>query len=437
MRHTKAHPSNPDRSFIMSYSQQSQARAPDDAANPFVPSFDPLIPHPQHVLDPYRVYAELREHAPMYRSPHGIWIASRHREISLMLKDARFGRGYFYFENMAARLGPDILKHPIYDSARNMMVMKDGVDHLRLRELIAPAFSHRRIESLRPFLRGLMNELVDAALKKSSFDVMLDLAFPLPGAAICHFLGIPKEDWPRFGRRLATGSRALEPAPLSPLELAEQNRAVEEFREYFKWLIELRKREPGDDLTSMLVAAETQEGRISHAEILDNLQMTLVGGQETTVNTIGNGLLALHQHPDQLFALKNDASLIPDAVTEMIRYDSAVQMTPRQAREDMELSGASIKTGETILCIIASANRDTDAWINADNFDISRTRSYPLSFGGGPHFCLGSHLGRVEAEVALQTLFERMPNLKPEIDHPQWLPGTVVFRGLKSMPATA
>lgn len=407
------------------------------SGRPFAPSFDPLIPHPQHVRDPYRVYAELREHAPMYRSPHGIWIASCHRDIALMLKDARFGRGYFYFENMAERLGPTILTQPIYESARNMMVMKDGADHLRLRELVAPAFTHRRIEQLRPFMRSVMSELVDAALKKSSFDVMHDLAFPLPGAVVCHMLGVPKEDWPKFSRRSANGSRALEPAPLNPLELEEQNQSVMEFREYFDWLIALRKREPGDDLTSMLIAAEAQDGQISRAEMLDNLRMMFVGGQETTVNTIGNGLLALYQHPEQLRALKDDPSLLPDAVTEMVRYDSSVQMTPRQAREDMVLNGASIRTGETIICIIASANRDGDAWNDADRFDITRTRSYPLSFGGGPHYCLGAQLGQVETEVALQTLFERIPGLKPEIDHPQWLPGTVVFRGLKAMPATA
>jgi cytochrome P450 len=373
----------------------------------------------------------------MYRSPHGIWIATRHQDISLMLKDARFGRGYFYFENMAARLGPDILKQPIYDAARNMMVMKDGADHLRLRELVAQAFTHRRVEQLRPFMREVMDGLVDAAIKKTSFDIMLDLAFPLPSAVICHMLGVPKEDWSKFSVRTANGSRALEPAPLNPIELAEQNQAVEGFREYFEWLIELRRREPGDDLTSMLVAAESRDGKVTRAEMLDNLRMMFVGGQETAVNTIGNGLLALHQHPEQLARLREDLSLLPDAVTEMVRYDSSVQMTPRQAREDIVLSGASIKAGETIICIIASANRDANAWVNADDFDIARTRSYPLSFGGGPHYCLGAQLGEVETEVALEALLQRMPGLKPDIDNPQWLPGTVVFRGLKSMPATA
>ncbi|CAG4903096.1 cytochrome P450 [Paraburkholderia saeva] len=402
----------------------------------FVPAFDPLVPHPAHVRDPYRVYRQLREHAPMYRSPHGVWVASAHREVSYMLKDANFGRGYFYFENMAERLGPGILDQPVYASARNMMVMKDGDDHLRVRSAVARSFSLKRVEALRPFMRSVMNRLIDDALGKTSFDVMLDLAFPLPSAVICHLIGIPEHDWPKFSQRSANGSRALEPAPLSPLELFEQNKAINESHEYFQWLIELRRREPGDDLTSQLIAAEA-EGKVTRAETIDNLRMMFVGGQETTVNTIGNGLLALYQHPDQLRALKSDMTLLPDAVTEMVRYDSAVQMTPRQARVDIEVAGASIKAGETILCIVASANRDSSAWPDADRFDISRRNSYPLSFGGGPHYCLGAQLGQVETEVALQTIFERLPDLRPEVDNPRWLPGTVVFRGLQSLPATA
>jgi cytochrome P450 len=161
----------------------------------FTPAFDPLVPHPVHVRDPYVVYRQLREHAPMYRSPHGVWIASRHAEVSFMLKDAHFGRGYYYFENMAQRMGPGIVEQPVYASARNMMVMKDGEDHLRLRELVARAFSPKRIEAMRPFMRSVMHELIDAVLKKPTFDIMLDLAFPLPSAVICHLIGVPKEDW--------------------------------------------------------------------------------------------------------------------------------------------------------------------------------------------------------------------------------------------------
>ncbi|MDJ0677149.1 MAG: cytochrome P450 [Calothrix sp. MO_167.B42] len=402
----------------------------------FVPSFDPLIPHPEHVRNPYKVYAELRTNAPIYKSPHGVLIASRYKEISQILKDPSFGRGYFYFENMADRLGSAILKQPVYDSARNMMLMKDRLDHLRLRSLFEKSFSHKSIEKMRSFMRQMMYELIDAALAKTSFDIMLDLAFPLPSAVICHMLGIPKQDWHKFNKRSATGSRALEPAPLNPLELAQQNQSVNEFREYFQWLIEVKKKEPGDDLTSMLVTAEAQEGNITRPETIDNLRMMFIGGVETAVNTIGNGLLALYKHPEQLQKLKNQQELLPNAVTEILRYDSSVQITPRQAREDILIGGVSIQAKETVLCIIASANRDPDAWDRADEFDITRRSSYPLSFGGGPHYCIGSQLAKVEAEVALQSIFERMPNLYIDISNPQWLSNTVVFRGLKSLPAT-
>lgn len=414
----------------------ARSSTPMPDATGFSPSYDPLIPHPEHVKDPYRVYAELRSHAPLYRSPHGVWIASGYDEVSAMLKSPDFGRGYFYFENMAKRLGEAMVAQPVYASAREMMVMKDGADHLRLRGLVANFFSHRNVEALRPFMRSVMDRLIDAALAKSSFDVMMDIAFPLPSAVICRLVGIPETDWSRFGQRSTNGSRALEPAPLSPLELSEQNRAVEEARDYFSWLIGLRKREPGDDLTTLLVKAEAA-GQASREEVIENLRMMFVGGQETTVNTIGNGLLAIHRYPDQLEALKRDRSLMPDAVTEMVRYDSAVQMTPRQARRDMEMSGATIKAGDTILCILASANRDERGWAEADRFDISRKRNYPLSFGGGPHYCLGAQLGMVETQVALGALFDRMPNLALDIAEPRWLPGTVVFRGLQSLPARA
>jgi cytochrome P450 len=412
-------------------SQNPTARTPG-----FSPSYDPLIPHPEHVKDPYRVYAELREHAPLYRSPHGVWVASGYDEVSTMLKSPDFGRGYFYFENMAKRMGDAIVAQPVYASAREMMVMKDGADHLRLRNLVAHFFSHRNVEALRPFMRRVMDNLIDAALSRSSFDMMADIAFPLPSSVICHLVGIPEADWSRFRQRSTNGSRALEPAPLSPFELVQQNQAVEEAREYFSWLIDVRKREPADDLATLLIGAEAQ-GQASREEVIENLRMMFVGGQETTVNTIGNGLLALHRHPEQLEALKGDRSLMCDAVKEMVRYDSAVQMTPRQARCDIEMGGAKIKAGDTILCIVASANRDERGWVQADRFDISRKRNHPLSFGGGPHYCLGAQLGMVETEVALGALFERMPNLKLDTAEPRWLPGTVVFRGLQALPAHA
>jgi cytochrome P450 len=405
-------------------------------ATAFLPSYDPLIPHPQHVRDPYRVYRELRENAPMYRSPHGVWVASRHREVAFMLKDPGFGRGYFYFDNLAKRLGPGIRDQAIYKSSQNMMLMKDGAAHARIRNIVAPAFAAKRVEALRPRMREIMNRLVEDVLRKGSLDVMLDLAFPLPSAVICHMVGVPEGDWPKFRKRSASGSRALEPAPLNPIELAQQNQAVLEFEEYFSWLMDLRARDPGGDLTSALVAAEIDGKKLGRDEIIANLRMMFIGGQETTVNTIGNGLLALYRHPDQLASLRADPSLLAGAVVEMVRYDSSVQITPRQSREPIVVGGADIAAGETILCIVASANRDPEAYREPDRFDISRKNNFPSSFGGGPHYCTGAQLGKVEAEVAIGTTLERFPKLRPDIENPQWLQGTVVFRGLRTLPAT-
>jgi cytochrome P450 len=401
----------------------------------FVPSCDPLMPHPVHVMDPYKVYAELRTNAPMYRSPHGVWIASAHREVSFMFKDARFGRGYYYFENMIERHGPSMMDNPIYGSARNMMLMKDDEDHQRIRQLVMKAFTHKRIDTLREFIRDHTNRLVDAAIAKRDVDMMEDIAFPLPGAVICHLLGVPESDWHKFSKRSENGTRALEPSPLNSVEICQQNQSVTDFRDYFQWLAELRKREPGDDLTSMLVAAEDHEGGVSRMETLDNLRMMFVAGQETTVNTIGNGLLALYRNPEQLNLLKGNSGLLPQAVLEMIRYDSAVQMTTRQAREDVDMGDVRIGRGETVLCIIASANRDEAAWADADKFEIARERKFPMSFGGGPHYCTGAQLAKVEAEIAFETILARMPGLKLDVENPQWLPNTVVFRGLKALSA--
>lgn len=403
----------------------------------FEPQYDPLVPYPEYIKDPYPTYRQLREHQPMYRSPHGLWLASRYREIALLLKDKRFGRGYFYFEGLAKRQGPAILEEPIYKSARNMMLMKDGVEHNRARGLIAQVFSKGRMEALRPQIQRIANGLIDKVVDQGGLDVMADIAFPMPSAVICCMLGVPEEDWGLFCKRTATGSRALEPAPLSREELDEQNVAIQQFNSYFEWLIEWRRSAPGDDLISALIGAEYEGNRPSD-ELIDNIRMIFVGGIETTVNTIGNGLLALFCHPDQLDKLRADPALIPSAVSEVIRYDSSVQMTPRQTLEDTEIGGVLVKKGETVLCVLGSANRDDDVYADADRFDVTRAQGlYPLSFGGGQHFCIGALLSRLEAEIALDTVLRRLPTLRPiDIDNPSWLPGTVVFRGLATLPAT-
>ncbi len=399
----------------------------------FRPTYDPLIPHPDHIINPYKVYEELRDNAPVYRSPHGVIILSKAKDVSIALKDPRFGRGYYYFENLEKRLGSHIVKQPVYDSAKNMMVMKDGDEHIRLRKVIIGEFNHKAICKLVPFINETMDVLIDEALKKYTFDIMHELAYQLPSRVMCYMLGIPESDWSKFNKRSPNGSRALEPAPLSIIELSEQNKSVEESREYFKWLIEYKKERPGNDITTLLINEQRKSNNITTNEIVDNLRMMFVGGQETTVNTIGNGLIALYRNPKQLDMIKQDASLIPQAINEVVRFDSSVQMTPRQAREDIVMDGMSINKGETILCIIASANRDPEVWHHPDEFNITREFKASYSFGGGPHRCIGADLALKETEIAISKMLSRIPSLQFDFENPDWIQGTVVFRGLNSL----
>jgi cytochrome P450 len=207
---------------------------------------------------------------------------------------------------------------------------------------------------------------------------------------------------------------------------------------YFEQLFELRRKNPGEDLTTQLVHAEEDGSKLSNEELTANIILLFGAGHETTVNLIGNGLLALHRNPDQLALLKADPSLMPNAIEEFLRYDSSVQLTGRVALEDIDdLGGKKIPKGEGVLCLLGSANRDPAVYPDKpESLDIRRLNVRPLSFGGGIHFCLGAQLARIEAEIAIATLLRRIPDLRlDDADNPQWRP-TFVLRGLKQLPAS-
>lgn len=206
---------------------------------------------------------------------------------------------------------------------------------------------------------------------------------------------------------------------------------------YFQQLFELRRRSPGDDLTTQLVQAEEDGNKLTNEELTANIILLFGAGHETTVNLIGNGLLALHRNPDQLALLKARPELMVGAIEEFLRYDSSVQMTGRVALEDVELGGKTIPKGESVLCLLGSANRDPAVYPeDPDRLDVTRPNVRPLSFGGGIHFCLGAQLARIEAEIAIATLLRRLPGLRiDDVENPEWRP-TFVLRGLKRLPAS-
>jgi cytochrome P450 len=310
--------------------------------------------------------------------------------------------------------------------------------------LVVQAFTARRVEDMRPRIQQIVDATLDRIAPRRHADLIADFAFRLPVTVICEMLGIPPDHHEMFLTDARDSGRLLDPVQLSRAELDEANARDLAAAAYFQQLFELRRRELGDDLTTRLVQAEEQGGKLTNEELTANIILLFRAGHETTVNLIGNGLLALHRNPDQLELLRENPSLTPNAIEELLRYDSSVQGTGRTALEDVEVGGTAIRKGEAVrpssrkpLPIgIGAANRDPAVYLEPDRLDITRANIRPLSFGGGIHFCLGAQLARIEGEIAIATLLRRLPNLRLEdADHPDWRQ-TFVLRGLNKLSAS-
>jgi cytochrome P450 len=398
------------------------------------PLFNPLSP--DFIRDPYPHYARLRTTEPMHVTPFGAIVASRHAEASLVLRDKRFGKAFV--DRSIRRYGPDIMDEPIFRSMSHWMLQQDPPDHTRLRGLVVKAFTARRVEDMRPRIREVVDRTLDAVIDRGHMDLIADFAFRLPVTIICDMLGIPEEHREVFYTSSREGGRILDPVPLTPAEIAEANASNAMAKMYFEQLFELRRREPGDDLTTQLVQAEEDGSKLTNEELTANIILLFGAGHETTVNLIGNGLLALHRNPDQLALLKARPDLTTNAIEEFLRYDSSVQLSGRVALEDIEdIGGRRIAKGDNVLCLLGSANRDPAVYPDRpDSLDIERPNVRPLSFGGGIHHCLGAQLARIEAEIAISTLLKRLPQLRlDDAVNPAWRP-TFVLRGLKCLPAS-
>ncbi|MEA2796416.1 MAG: hypothetical protein QOI87_3796 [Bradyrhizobium sp.] len=398
------------------------------------PLFNPLAP--EFIRDPYPHYARLRTTDPMHLTPFGAFVASRHAEASLVLRDKRFGKDFV--ERTVRRYGPQVMEEPVFRSMSHWMLQQDPPDHTRLRGLVVKAFTARRVEDMRPRIQHIVDETLDRVAAQGRMDLIEDFAFRLPVTIICDMLGIPEEHREVFYTSSRNGGRLLDPVPLSRAEIDEANTGNAAAQLYFQQLFELRRHSPGDDLTTQLVQAEEDGSKLSNEELTANIILLFGAGHETTVNLIGNGLLALHRNPDQLALLKANPALITNAIEEFLRYDSSVQLSGRVTLEDIDdLGGKKIPKGESVLCLLGSANRDPAVYPDRpDRLDITRPNVRPLSFGGGIHFCLGAQLARIEAEVAIATLLRRLPDLRlDDAENPEWRP-TFVLRGLKRLPAS-
>ena len=358
----------------------------------------------------YEVYARMREEQPIHCIVHKngsrTWLVTRHEDVLAILKDPRFTKNYL-------RVADDDFASSLTRVDRFMMnnlLGLDPPDHTRLRALVQKAFSPRLIRAMRPRIQAIADELLDAVQEQGQMELIADYAFPLPIRVIAELLGIPPEDKEKFRHWSLLVTR---PHRSQESRQADQNELLA-FIAYLANLRQQRLREPREDLLSAMVRAEENEDRLSEIELYSMLMLLIVAGHETTVNLIGNGVLALLQHPEQLARLRGQPELIHPAIEELLRYDSPVESsTDRFALEDLTFDGHQIARGDRVLVIIGSANRDRAMFgASAAELDIGRTENPHLAFGHGIHYCLGAALARMEGAIAIQTLLARAPNLR-------------------------
>ena len=401
------------------------------------PVFDPF--DPTWSSDPFPLYADLRERAPIHRNDLGFWVVSRHADCLAVLRDRRASSDSL---NVAVERMPEGFRTPVAEDdpvAQAMIEMRpflfrDPPDHTRLRGLVAMAFTPKVVESLRDRTQQVVDELLDVAIEEDRVDLLEAFAYPLPVRVICDLLGVPLEDQDRFKGWSNALARGLDPDFLLTAEVIEErSAAVLQFSQYFFDLLSVRRRAPGEDLLSRLVTVEDGGTVLSEAELLSTCILLLVAGHETTVNLISGGALALLRHPDQLERFRTDPGVTRSAVEEMLRYVSPVQLTGRALTEPCEFGGVEFAAGDFAMLLLASANHDPEQFDDPERFDVTRAPNNHLGFGFGIHHCLGAPLARMEAQVALVSLVHRAPGLALAVDDVAYK-SNVVLRGMESLP---
>jgi cytochrome P450 len=387
---------------------------------------------PAFLADPYPAYHRLRAEDPVHRHPFGFYVLTRYEDVSAFLRDPRFGKsGYraLFESRFGAR--PDGAWLPL------SMLFRDPPDHTRLRALVSKAFTPRVVETLREHVQGIVDRLLERVAGADRMDVIEDLAYPLPVTVISELLGVPAGDSDGVKAWSRDIARALDAIalPVSPDVIERGRHATGAMSDYFRDLAEERRRRPGEDLLSGLVEAEEAGDRLTEAELLATCVLLYVAGHETTVNLIGNGLLALLRHPDERRRLHDDRSLLAPAVEELLRHDGPVQRTGRMALVDTEIRGVPMPAGTLVLGLLGAANRDPAQFADPDRLDLGRAEPRHLGFGSGIHYCLGASLARLEAQAALGTLLRRFPSLALDEERPVWRPSSTL-RGLEALRVT-
>ena len=366
--------------------------------------------------NPLPQYDKLRRKDPVHRMRISDgWILTRYEDIDMVLRDhRRFGN-----------LGRDFGYLPYIS-----MLDLDPPEHTKVRGLVAHGFTLRAVNSLEPRIAKMVDELLDEVAGKPRFDLIQDIAFPLPITVIAELLGVPPEDRDQFREWSEVVALDVDPL-LDSQQIRDVQRTVEELFDYLEKIAEDRRRRPRNDLVTALVNAEEDGERLSREDLLINIVLVLVAGNETTRNLIGNGTLALLRNPDQLERLQDDSSLLDSAIDEMLRYDSPVQLDSRIARESVEIGGKRIEPGQRVLCALGAANHDPEVFPDPERFDVGRSPRNHLSFGRGIHYCLGAPLAKLEARVVFAGLLSRFESFQL-VEEPRYR-DQITLRGLEEL----
>lgn len=388
---------------------------------------------PEVLANPYPLFRRLRTEAPVHWDAFlHTWVVTRYTDVLHVLHT--FSANRTHTPEKLGSLGLSEMC-PIAQLMVKQMLFMDPPAHTRLRSLASQAFSPARVAILRSHIREIVSRLLDDVTLRGEMDIIRDLAAPLPSIVTAEMLGVPLEDRHQLKTWSANFAEMLGNFQHNPEHAPRMLRTVQEMTNYFRDTIRRQKEQPREGLVHSLMLAEVDGDRLGEEEVIATSIVTMVGGLETTTNLIGNGVLTLLRNPEEMRRLRDDHSLIPSAVEEMLRYESPSQHTGRLAPEDAELGGRTIRKGQAVMAVMAAANRDPERFTDPDRFDITRTDNRHLAFGYAAHFCFGAALARVEAQEAFEAIMLRLHNLQLQAKRLVWR-NNLGLRGLTALPVT-
>jgi cytochrome P450 len=388
---------------------------------------------PEVLANPYPLYHRLRSEDPVHWDPYlHAWVVTRYADVVTVFQ--RFSANRTPTPEQLTALGLSALT-PLARVMVLQMLFLDPPAHTRVRGLASKAFTPRRVEVLRSHIQDITNSLLDAVQSKGRMEVIRDLAYPLPAIVTAEMLGVPTSDWEQLTAWSADFAQVLGNFQHNPEHAPRVLRSLEEMIAYFRAAIRELREHSREGLVNTLMTAELDGDRLTEEEVIANTIVTMVGGQETTTNLIGNGILTLLRHPDQLEKLRVDLSLIPSAVEELLRYESPSQHTARLAPDDVVLGGKLIRKRQAVIAVMGAANHDPERFSDPDRLDICRQDNRHVAFAWAGHFCFGAPLARIEGQVAFETVLRRMPDLALEPAPVTWREN-LGLRGLKALPVT-